>query len=207
MGTQVIHAKNGIHSSTHVATAGPIHPWIGLCIFSFVRNFRIHRFMWQRKWKLWNKTCCLWSARKLSEFTQLSLLLEKYARCASSLNVSYKIEILTTNPSASVLHVHRLLWPRSYHWYHHLSLIQSRWQLHHKSQLSDSSQREDWTLHCRSICCYYYCPTRTTSAHPRRCDFNRRCRFVFQNPRPMLSAGEEEWDRGCWKCSTTSSNY
>ena len=26
MGTQVIHAKNGIHSSTHVATAGPIHP-------------------------------------------------------------------------------------------------------------------------------------------------------------------------------------
>ena len=114
---------------------------------------------------------------------------------------------LTTNPSASVLHVHRLLWPRSYHWYHHLSLIQSRWQLHHKSQLSDSSQREDWTLHCRSICCYYYCPTRTTSAHPRRCDFKRRCRFVFQNPRPMLSAGEEEWDRGCWKCSTTNSNY
>ena len=36
-----------------------------------------------------------------------------------------------------------------------------------------------------------YCPTQTTSAHPRRCDF-KRCRFVFQNPRPMLSAGEEE---------------
>ena len=174
----------------------------------FVRNFRMPQFKVAKKMKTLKQNLLPLKRKKaLGIHSTFPHLLEKYARWASSQNVSYKIEILTTNPSASVLHVHRLLWPRSYHWYHHLSLIQSRWQLHHKSQLSDSSQREDWTLHCRSICCYYYCPTRTTSAHPRRCDFKRRCRFVFQNPRPMLSAGEEEWDRGCWKCSTTSSNY
>ena len=73
------------------------------------RNYRIfYDFLWDssdtsilsRKEKGNFETCCLWSARKLSAFTQLSLLLEKYARWASSL---YKIGILppTLRPRSS----------------------------------------------------------------------------------------------------------